>query len=130
MKTWKNRCLVNLEKSCANTLMYQTVLLQYFCDIHIAVLFHCNISSPMSVLFCVAVPLGIIIVLRDADLETVREQINRLGKDMLVSTNNNTSSDSQSMSDKETGTGISSEVPPPPSIQPLSPKWCFLDCEY
>lgn len=74
-------------------------------------------------LFCyLAVPLGIIIVLGDADLETVREQINRLGKEMLVTTNNNTNSDSQTTGE--------AEAPPPPSIQPLSPKWCFLDCKY
>lgn len=63
-----------------------------------------------------AVPLGLIVVDRRADLATVRDDINRLGKEIssLVST--------PEVSDTETR-------PPPPSIQPLSADWSFLDCE-
>jgi len=76
----------------------------------------------------ISVPLGIIIVLRDADLESVREQINRLSKDMLVTTSNLSSNGSQStVGGAPARSSTSTESLTPPSIQPLSPKWCFLD---
>jgi len=59
------------------------------------------------------------VVLRDADLEAVREQINRLGKDMLQL---------EESGDKEE-TGESKRASTLRCVQPLSPRWCFLDCK-
>ncbi len=57
----------------------------------------------MACLTFAALPLGLIVVDQEADLEQVRMHINRLWED-LSKTNNG-------------------------SFPALSPDWCFLDCE-
>ena len=66
-----------------------------------------------------------IVVQRDADLETVRGQINRLGKDMLCSMANSNTDKARDSPDSAGSDPMSSV-----SFRPLSANWCFLDCEY
>lgn len=70
-----------------------------------------------------AIPVGIVSVPRDADLETVREQINRLARKLL--------NDAIAVANRAGAAGGSAEAASLPlTVRPLSAKWCFLDCKF
>ncbi|XP_067946994.1 diacylglycerol kinase zeta-like isoform X2 [Watersipora subatra] len=71
----------------------------------------------------ISIPLGMIVVQRDADLEFVRGQINRLGKEMLgpiISSDATKRSRGQAVDPEMESQG-------PLSFRPLASNWCFLD---